>query len=60
MCQEIMAPQVECAGETVAPTEADETQQQPEKSRCVHVYLCVCADACNLCEFECVSVHALA
>lgn len=26
-------------------TPADETQQQPEKSRYVHVRLCVCADA---------------
>lgn len=39
MCQEIMAPQVEYGEETLAPTEADETQQRPEKSRCALVYL---------------------
>lgn len=46
MCQEIMAPQVEHGEEeALAPTEADETQQQPEKSRCVHADPCLCADA---------------
>lgn len=28
-----------CDQETPAPTEADETRQQPKKSRCVRVYL---------------------
>lgn len=45
MCQEIMAPQVEHGEEALAPTEADETQQQPEKSRCVHADPCLRADA---------------
>lgn len=63
MCRKIMASQVEHGEETLAPvTEADETQQQPEKSRCVHVYVCVCTDAgtnvaCSMCEFELVFVH---
>lgn len=48
MCQEIMAPQVEHIEENTGAlvlTEADETQQQPEKFRCVRVYLYVCTDA---------------
>lgn len=52
MCREIMAPQVEYGEETLAPTEADETQQQPEKSRCVHVCLhSLERGICSLCEF---------
>lgn len=52
MCQEIMAPQVEYGEETLAPTEADETQQQPEKSRCVHVCLhSLERGICSLSEF---------
>ncbi len=51
MCQEIMAPQVEYGEETLAATEADETQQQPEKSRCVRVNLCARTHAIGgLCE----------
>lgn len=40
-----MAPQVEHGEETLVLSEADETQQQPEKSRCVRVYLYLCTDA---------------
>ena len=46
MCQEIIAPQAECGGETLAPTEADETQPLPEKSRCMHACVCVCVGMC--------------
>lgn len=42
MCQEIMAPQVEYGEETLAPTEADETQQQ---TREIQVLACLSAFA---------------
>ncbi len=59
MCQEIMAPQVEYGEGTPAPTEADETQQQPEKSRCAcRVYPRACMQFV-VSESECVFVHAL-
>lgn len=62
VCQEIMPLLVEHGEETLAQTEADETQQQPEKFRCVHdtgihlnerclherlAFVCECVHACS-------------
>lgn len=63
-----MALQVERGEETLAPTEADETRQQPEKSRCLRVYprartrraICAnlnCARECSF--FLCVCVRVV-